>query len=161
MRKFASGLVKSRVFMCTVFAVLGIFVSHLVNRYIVFGSCVIGSSMYPTLKDGDSVWVSRITDYDRGDIVIVDEGDKYVIKRLIGLPGEVIQIVDSTVYIDGKEYYEPYVDCEGYSSGIAWKPVELGDGDYFILGDNRVISKDSREIGAVREEDIVGVVIYN
>ena len=159
MRKMLSTLKNSKLFMAMTFVICGLIASQIITRTLVFGSNVIGDSMYPTFNNGQNVWVSRVSEPERGDIVIVDEGYKYVIKRLVGMPGDTIQIVDGTVYLNGKEYKEPYVINHDYSSGIAETPVTLGEGEYFILGDNRIVSRDSREIGAVNEEDIIGVVI--
>lgn len=146
------------------YIVLGVLLGNFVKGYIFFRSTVIGDSMNPTYVDGDTVSICRLETPERGDIVILkstEEKDKYLIKRCIGLPGDTIQIIDGTVYINDKEYKEDYL-YEGntdYTSGIAEEPITLGDDEYFVLGDNRVVSKDSRYLGAIKQENILGVVL--
>lgn len=125
-----------------------------------------GDSMYPTLHDGDNLIVDKIsyrfTDPERFDVIIFPyPGNEkiYYIKRIVGLPGETIQIdYDGNIYIDGEILSEDY----GYESmvnpGMAADPITLGDDEYFVLGDNRNASNDSRayDVGAIHEDDITG-----
>ena len=125
---------------------------------------VIGQSMQPLLNSGDVVLVNSLA-YDFGkpnsmDVVVFEreDGKKYV-KRVIGTPGDVVQIQGGVVYVNGMP-----VEGEGLGSvslaGLAEKPVELGEKEYFLLGDNRDGSEDSRfaNVGNVREEQILGKV---
>lgn len=144
-----------------VWAVFGVSIGLFISNVVLARAEVIGSSMEPTYYTGDSVLVCRLSEPKRGDKVVVTEKDgKNVIKRVIGMPGDVIQIVDSKVYIDGSYYEEDYIDTDAYyKGGIASDPLVLKDNEYFIMGDNREVSKDSRVIGPVTRNMFVGVVI--
>lgn len=116
-----------------------------------------GPSMQPTLRTGNLLLVDRLPqDYERFDIVIVELPDRDIIKRVIALPGETVQIKKGYVYIDG-ELLEDVVDCPMEFAGIAYDPVTLGEGEYFVLGDNRQNSMDSRdkEVGLIQQNQIV------
>ena len=132
-------------------------------------SRVDGSSMEPTLTDGDSLWVDKLSytfgDPERFDVIIFnyDEDTTYV-KRVIGLPGETFRIdQNGNIYINeqllkedyGKEVILPT------NLGRANQPVVLGEDEYFVLGDNRNNSSDSRwaDVGNVHREDIIGKVV--
>lgn len=152
---------KSKILAVSVFTLFGIAVGQLISAKVMFSSNVIGDSMNPTYLNDQRVWVNRLESPERGDIIIVNEGEKYVIKRCVGMPGETIQIIDGVVYINGNEYNEDYIKDgnRDYYSGVASEPVKLADDEYFMLGDNRVISKDSRVIGPVSADMVIGVVI--
>lgn len=126
-----------------------------------------GRSMEPMLQDGDQLIVDKISyrfrDPERFDIIIFPyhgNGSKktYYIKRIIGLPGETIQIVDGKIYIDGEVLEEDYGKEVMEESGRASQPIVLGDDEYFVLGDNRNNSKDSRveSVGNIKRSDIIG-----
>ena len=131
-----------------------------------------GSSMSPTLEDGDNLIVDkpsyRFTDPKRYDIVVFHypEGENsYYIKRIIGLPGETVLIEDGRIYINGVLLEEDYGNALMENSGRANSPVTLGEDEYFVLGDNRNVSSDSRDpaVGNVSRDQIVGkafVCIY-
>lgn len=124
-----------------------------------------GHSMLPLLKSGDVVLMDRIT-YDfsspkRFDVIVFTREDsKSNIKRLIGLPGETVQIKDGVLYIDGGRLEAG--DALGFVSlaGMAENPIKLGEGEYFVLGDNRDSSEDSRfsNLGNITREQIQGKV---
>ena len=117
-------------------------------------------SMRPTLREGDyfliNKYLYRVTPPRRGDLVVLKphegESDRYV-KRLIGLPGELLQIADGAVYINGQQLREPYAAGKTYP---ALGPIRLGDHAYFVLGDNRLASEDSREFGSVPRDALEG-----
>lgn len=126
---------------------------------------VSGSSMETTLSDGDQLIVDKISyrfrDPNRYDIVVFPyqyEENTYYIKRIIGLPGETVQIVDGYVYIDGQQLDEHYGNEVMLDPGIAEEPVTLGDDEYFVLGDNRNNSQDSRaaNVGVIHKKDLLG-----
>lgn len=114
-----------------------------------------GDAMAPTLADGDRVSVTRVVEpLKRGDIVLFDyprDPSRMFLKRIVGLPGEQIEITDQGVSIDGRPLDEPYVLPANRSTG-RWSPTRVPDGEYFVMGDNRRNSEDSRHWGAVRRE---------
>ncbi|RHT39917.1 signal peptidase I [Firmicutes bacterium AM31-12AC] len=129
-----------------------------------------GDSMSPVLKNGDVVLINRIV-YDarkpkRGEIIAFrpngNENAHYCIKRVVGLPGEMVQIKDGKVYIDGKVQKKNVYTSDLDFAGIAEKKLTLGETEYFVLGDNSAGSDDSRlaDIGNVKREDIGGKVWF-
>lgn len=147
-----------------IYIALGIALGLFVRDVVVTKAEVSGDSMIPTYYDGDTVLVNRLARIDRGDLVVVlEDNGKYVIKRVVGMPGDKFQIKDGLVFINGEHYPEDYI-YEGntdYEAGVAEEQIQLGTDEYFILGDNRVVSKDSREIGPVTKDQIIGEVILS
>lgn len=143
------------------YVVIGLIIGYVLNNYVVVRAEVIGHSMEPTYYEGDKVFVSRLNNPSRGDIVIVKEDSKNVIKRIVALPGDTIEIKDSMLFVNNKLVEEPYLNSNvlEYSGGCAEEGIKLNENSYFILGDNRNVSKDSREIGPISKDMIVGVVI--
>ena len=126
---------------------------------------VSGSSMENTLSDGDNLIVDKITyrfsDPQRFDIIVFPfryEDHVYYIKRIIGLPGETVQITDGDIYIDGEILQESYGREVIKDSGLAAEPIVLGEDEYFVLGDNRNDSTDSRDpsVGVIHRDEIIG-----
>ena len=140
--------------------------TFLVVTYVGQRTKVIGSSMSPTLADGDNLIVDKISyrfhDPERFDIVVFPfrYADKtYYIKRIIGLPGETVQIIDGSVYINNEKLTDDkYSSTTINEAGIAENPLVLGENQYFVMGDNRNMSTDSRNsyVGLVNKNDIVG-----
>ena len=152
--------------------------SLLLYIVIVFGICfliitfvgqrsrVSGSSMEPTLSDGDNLIVDKISyrlhDPERFDIIIFPyqyEENTYYIKRIIGLPGETVYINDAgEIYINGTLLKENYGLETIQNPGLASEPITLGDDEYFVMGDNRNNSTDSRfaSVGTIKRQDIIG-----
>ena len=131
---------------------------------------VVGDSMSPILGNGDVTLVNRIV-YDatapkRGDIIVFkpkgNENSHYYIKRIIGLPGETVQIVEGEIYIDGEKLEEDYGVSEITDPGIAAEEIELAGDEFFVLGDDRENSEDSRmaDVGAVKRSYIYGKVWF-
>jgi len=128
-------------------------------------SRVYGSSMEPAVKDGDITIFYRHGDYGVGDIVIfypMGESD-HLIKRVIAVAGDTVDIDEAagSLLINGVAQSEPYTFCETHAreGGIEF-PVTIPEGSVFLLGDNRVISKDSRELGLIEKNKITGKVIF-
>lgn len=124
-----------------------------------------GFSMRPTLEDGEFVLVNKMSyrfgDYSRGDIIVfhfpVDPSEDLV-KRVIGLPGDHVEVKNNTVYVNGQKLDEPYI-AEVPLYGGEWT---VADGNLFVLGDNRNNSNDSKDWGLLPQEKVVGkaVLIY-
>ncbi len=127
----------------------------LFKKFVVSPIKVNGSSMFKTLHDGDIMILNiigyRFSDVERFDIVVVDEGDEYLIKRVIGLPGETIEYKDNQLYVNGKKVKENY----GSEKTDDFK-VKVSKDSYFVLGDNRTNSLDSRYFGAFKRKKILG-----
>lgn len=141
--------------------VLIIFAIIMVRSFIVTPVRVNGTSMVPTLKDGEIMLLNKIDyrfhDIKRFDIVVVKTEDEKIIKRVIGLPGETLKYENDTLYIDGQEVKEKYTRKETKDFNI----TDLGyttipQDSYFVMGDNRSNSKDSRIIGPVNRKQITG-----
>lgn len=127
-----------------------------------------GPSMNDTLQDGDNLWISKISyrlhDPERFDIVVFpfrEEEDVYYIKRIIGLPGETVRIdEEGNIYINGTVLEENYGKevIEPEMIGRAYEDIQLGEDEYFVMGDNRNDSKDSRfeEVGNIKRDELEG-----
>lgn len=163
-----------------VFVVSAIVILLFVN-FVAHPVRVDGRSMYPTLKDGEfgftNVGGVLLNAVERGDIVVVtmeEEGQKtHWVKRVIGLPGDTVSCVNDVVYINGKvldetkyidpDYRQSLVDKFGYFNKVPnanntnvedFEEVKLGDDEYYVMGDNRPYSKDSRYVGPVKKSQI-------
>ena len=132
-----------------------------IKAFIVTPIKVNGESMYPTLEEGDIMILNKTAYYfnkpERFDIVVVNMPDEYLIKRVIGLPGEHIEYKDNILYVDGKKVKE------NFKHGVTddFNIEELGSdtiplNTYLVLGDNRGNSLDSRELGFIREDQLLG-----
>ena len=132
----------------------------LFRTFIATPAVVDGESMVPTLKDNNLVIISKITyvvkDINRFDIVVIknEEDNDKIIKRVIGLPNEKIVYKDNVLYINDKIVTSDEIKFEDTNDFEA----ETGDNEYFVLGDNRDISKDSRYLGNFKRSDILGRV---
>jgi len=119
-----------------------------------------GKSMEPTLKQGDRIFISRnVEQLERGDIVIYrfpKDESKSFIHRIIGLPGEEVVIRGGKVYINRKYLEEPYVSPENTMYSQSSEPFKVPEGSYYVIGDNRDQSNDSRSWGALPKRYIVG-----
>ncbi len=127
------------------------------------------ASMEPTLQEGDRILVDRlrykITSPKRNDVIVFcqdDDPDRkdafYNVKRVVGLPGETVQIKNGGIYINGEEMTEKVAVDRMMISGLATYEIKLGDDEYFVLGDSRNSSEDSRyaTIGNVKKSQIIG-----
>lgn len=146
--------------------IIVIIVILLLMIYVVSITQVVGNSMSSTLENGDVLILNkfkyRFMDIERGDIISFEYDDtKYLIKRVIGLPGDTISISDNTLYINGELYVENYLDenleYDDFSlSSLGYDTIP--EDMYFVLGDNREDSLDSREIGLISKDEIIGKV---
>ena len=122
-----------------------------------------GSSMKPVLESGDVVLMNRLS-YDIGkpnrlDVVVFErEGQQPGIKRIIGLPGEIVEIIENHVYINGEKLKEDYKTTDINDVGIVSEKMQLASDEYFVLGDDRENSEDSRnaDVGNVKRSYIYG-----
>ncbi len=130
----------------------------------------IGDSMRPVLENGDVVLVNRLV-YNarrprRGDIIVFkpkgNENSHYYIKRVIALPGETVEIIENRIYIDGEKLDEPYETTNIDYVGLVSGEMKLKEDEYFVLGDDRESSEDSRnpEVGSVKRAYIYGKVWF-
>ena len=134
-----------------------------------------GASMFPTLKDKDfgltSVLAKNIGKIERFDVVVVnhDQSDVPWVKRVIGLPGETIKYRDDELYINNEIVKEDYLDEDYINEQTIngtlnfttdFGPVKLGHDEYFLLGDNRLVSQDSRSVGPFNKEDFMSKYVY-
>lgn len=143
-------------FVRSCWSVLAIIAAILTFNTFFFIYQVNGSSMNPTLTDGDLGIATRlfVSHLDRGDIVVVDNGNRLLIKRLIGEPNDHVQCKDGTILVNGQAIDESYT--QGITDDF---DIALGNDEYFVLGDNREHSSDSRTYGAFAKHDIMGVII--
>jgi len=165
---------------------VGVLAGILLVVFVIQRDNVYGDSMVPTLRDRYIVMTEKVSTYfdnfDRGDIVILDGEDmegynheEYLIKRIVGLPGETVRIADGHVYIreaGAADFYlldEPYIDASVETYVMSWgiergyDEITLGPDEYYCLGDNRPVSNDSRTLGPFSADRIKGiafVIIY-
>lgn len=149
-----------------VYVVIFVIGLYIIPNYVLQRTVVDGDSMLNTLHNEESLLIDKISyiigDPKRFDVVVFypygKDVEEYYVKRVIGLPGETVQIVGSDIYIDGEILEENYGKDPIHYSGIAKEPLTLGEDEYFLLGDNREISYDSRyeEVGAVHRDYIEG-----
>ena len=130
----------------------------------------VGDSMKPVLKNGDVTLTNRIvysaSSPKRGDIIAFkpngNENSHYYIKRIVGLPGETIEFKEGNIFINGKQIKETYQTTEIKDVGIVDEPINLGNDEFFVLGDDRQNSEDSRsaDIGNIKRTEIEGKVWF-
>ena len=141
--------------------------SAVFNHFIGTNTVVEGSSMEAALQNEDNLFVDKISyrfsEPERFDIVVFPfDNETYYIKRIIGLPNETVQIINKKIYINGVELEENYGLEQMDDAGIAIQEIQLGEDEYFVLGDNRNHSTDSRfrEVGNVKRDEIIGQAVF-
>lgn len=163
-KKISANLVKKILsWMFGIFA--SIFIAFVVVYAVGMSTSMIGVSMEPELQNGQSILINRyaylLVTPKAGDVVVfLPKGNKnshYYIKRVVAVPGDTVQIIDGRLYVNGEQAAEEEYDKMA-DAGIAENPLTLGVDEYFVLGDNRNNSEDSRfaNIGPVKGKDIVG-----
>ena len=130
----------------------------LIRTFIITPVRVDGDSMKNTLKNGDILLLYKLSSINRFDIIVLDEekDNEKIIKRVIGLPGDTVAIKKGKIYINDKVIDDEYA----YGETSDYDKVTLGDDEYFILGDNRLISKDSRYFGPIKEKEVKGKIVF-
>ncbi|MFR5856937.1 MAG: signal peptidase I [Bacilli bacterium] len=130
----------------------------LIRTFIITPVRVDGASMNKTLENGQILLLYKLGSIKRFDIVVLDEEieDEIIIKRIIGMPNDTVEIKNGKIYVNDEEIEEEYA----YGQTSDYDKITLGDDEYFILGDNRPISKDSRYFGPVKKDEIIGKVIF-
>ena len=160
-RAIAKDILQNSIFLLVVLVI-----TLLIVKYVGQRTVVVGHSMETTLSDGDSLIVDKISyrfkDPKRFDIIVFPfeyKEETYYIKRIIGLPGEKVRIDrEGVIYINGEVLEENYGSERIKDPGTAIDEITLGDSEYFVLGDNRNHSSDSRtpSVGLIKKKDIIG-----
>ena len=146
---------------------VALLVAFLVRTFVLAHFVVDGTSMATTLADDDRVFVNKLSyrlhDPNRGDVVVLHQlsgaSERDLIKRVIALPGETIEIRSCQVLIDGRLLEEPYLDPAVVQPGNCGRdlaPVTIPEDHVFVMGDNRPGSQDSRDLGPIPEDELVG-----
>ena len=133
---------------------------------------VSGASMYPTLHNGDRMILSKIGDINRFDVVVLKAPDENVeyIKRVIGMPGDTLEMKQGVLYINGKKIEQPFINTEALQKQTVFiddftlqsliGETKIPEGKYFVMGDNRGVSRDSRMIGLIDRKAIEGKAVF-
>jgi len=148
---------------------LAIVIAIFIKTFIFSTTYVLGNSMYPTLHEKDRLFANKIplyfSDPNRGDIVVLkapDVENKDYIKRIIGIPGDIVAIIDGKVYLNGDLLEEDYIEEGAYTETYGENYWEVPEDYVFVLGDNRAegASKDSRYFGCIPIKSIKGITSY-
>lgn len=171
---------KKDLIQSVIFTVIALAVVVILRINVFSPVLVTGNSMQPTLNDRERVIIFKNTDISRFDLITFrsPKGEnKNYIKRVIGIPGDEISVMDDVLYINGKVYHEPYIDDKKAETAVgenftgdfslnslakkaADEKVVVPDNSFFVLGDNRPNSKDSRNFGFVKKSDVIGEVRF-
>jgi len=162
------GLMLRPFWLLTILIVFGSLSFLLVSRFIGQSVQVQGSSMYPTLYDSGHYWLNRfayvINEPRQNDIIALKDplDNTLEVKRIIAMPGQSVYIKDGRVYVNGKLLEEPYLPAKTPTYAYEKSADEficIGNNEFFVMGDNRNNSTDSRTFGAVPRQNILGKVI--
>lgn len=152
-------ILKSTVYALIIVAAVAVLIATLILPVLQIS----GTSMEPTLHDDDIVVLIKSKELKRGDLCGFYYSNKILIKRVIALPGEVISIdTEGNVVVNGEELNEPYVSEKGLGECDVEFPFEVPEGEYFLMGDHRQTSIDSRSsvIGCVARDEIIGRIVF-
>ncbi|MBV7390029.1 MULTISPECIES: signal peptidase I [Enterococcus] len=149
------------------YLIIALFFGVIIRGFILIPVPVTGNSMSPTLKQSDMVIMEKFTSVKRFDVVVFEQADQTTyIKRVIGLPGDQITYQDDILYVNNQAVSEPYLQKKNaskqmpYTTNFTLRELigedRLPEDQYFVLGDNRRISKDSRSFGTVKADEIIG-----
>ena len=144
-----------------------ILVVFLLRQFVISPIQVVGTSMLPNLDDGELMLLDKISyrfkDVERYDVVVINkDGDDPIIKRIIGLPGEEVRVTNNKLFINDKEIYQNF-ETNGNTSDFDLSSLDqekIPEDYYFVLGDNRVNSIDSRIIGLIHKDEIEGKAFF-
>ena len=128
----------------------------LIRTYLVTPVRVDGTSMNKTLNNGDLLVLSKISKISQYDIVVLKVDGEKIIKRVIGMPGDTIEIKKDKIYINDKKIKDEFA----FGKTSDYSLITLKDDEYFVLGDNRLVSKDSRYFGPVKKNAIEGKAVF-
>lgn len=169
--KKKGSVIKSVLIELCIYAVIFVVCIWIMPRYVYCRNVVTGSSMCDTLQQGDHLITEKVSyelgDPKRFDVVVLEphvlysaDPDELYVKRVIGLPGETIEIKGNDIFINGKKLEEHY-GREPIYDEFYYPERKLGDDEYFVMGDNRNVSRDSRDetVGPIRREYIQGKVV--
>jgi signal peptidase I len=161
-------LIKGQLAVAGSVLLLSVLCYYLSSRFIITGVVVQGRSMAPTLQDGARYFLNRLVFHyrapRRGEVVVIrDTGHSdFAVKRIIGVPLDAMQIKDGEVFINGRKVDEPYLSRGMRTFGGDFKEqvIMLGKDYYFVMGDNRANSEDSRYYGPLHRRQIVGLLTF-
>lgn len=152
-------VLRSTIYTLVVVAALAVLVATLWTPVLQ----IYGSSMTPTLNEGQFVVSLKGAKFQQGDLVSFYIGNKLLVKRVIAVPGDWVNITeDGTVYVNDERIDEPYVDAPAFGQCDLELPYQVPESSYFLMGDHRESSVDSRSsaVGAVAHEQIVGKIVF-
>lgn len=155
--------------------ILGIFLAFIALLCMLLGAAIVtfkttglrfctvdGHSMDYTLYDGEQLILNPSADPGFGDIVVFEYGGSYLIKRVIGMPGDIVMVAKGTLYVNNIKYDETYLSPECISTyQNSSFIINVGEGEYFVMGDNRDNSRDGRSFGCITRDSIIGVAIWH
>ncbi|NLI68191.1 MAG: signal peptidase I [Bacilli bacterium] len=149
-------------------ALIALLLAYFLRAFVFATSIVKGESMLPTLEDGERVifnkFIYLVSEPARGDIVIISMPESNYVKRVIGLPNETIEMKDGVFYVNGVAQPTTFVDEKQMKLTGDFGPIVVPENSYFVMGDNRANSKDSRnDLGFIERENIIGrseLIIY-